>query len=210
MARYTGPNCRLCRREGTKLFLKGERCYSQKCSMETRSPNPPGVLGKRRRRKLNSYGQQLREKQKVRRIYGILEKQFRKYFKMASNRKGVTGTLLLQILESRLDNVVFRAGFGASRKAARQLVNHGHIAINSKKVDIPSYLVKIGDTFEVVGKSLSNKFVNEALENRQSRGLPSWMQLDFEKKKVVLNAFPERSDLQQDIQEHLIVELYSK
>ncbi|KQC11884.1 MAG: 30S ribosomal protein S4 [Desulfuromonas sp. SDB] len=210
MSRYIGPNCRLCRREGVKLFLKGERCFSTKCSFEKREHNPPGEIGKRRRRKLNIYGDQLREKQKVKRMYGVLEKQFRNYFKDASRIKGVTGTILLQLLEQRLDNVVYRCGFACSRKFARQIIKHGHILVNGKKVDIPSYQVQVGDTVEIKEKSRSNKAIMEALQARTTRGLPSWINLEAEQMKAVFNAVPERTDLPPDIREHLIVELYSK
>lgn len=210
MSRYTGPNCRLCRREGVKLFLKGERCFSTKCSIEKRESNPPGVIGKHRRRKLNSYGDQLREKQKVKRIYGILEKQFRNYYEKASKRKGVTGTILLQILEQRLDNVAFRIGFSPSRKSARQLIKHGHILVNGNKVDIPSYQIKVGDTIEVKEKTRGNKYIVESIEARKNRGVPSWIHLEDTQMKGVFNAIPERTDLPPDIREHLIIELYSK
>ncbi|MBN1151392.1 30S ribosomal protein S4 [candidate division WOR-3 bacterium] len=210
MARYIGPNCRLCRREGVKLFLKGEKCFTTKCPMENEKVKSPGVAMGRKRRKMNLYGDQLREKQKVKRQYGVLEKQFRNYFEDASKQKGVTGTILLQLLERRLDNVTYRAGFAPSRKSARQLIRHGHFLINGRKVSFPSYQVKIGDLIEIKDRSKSLDLVNGSLEARKQRGIPSWISLDFEKKKAVFNAIPERMDLPPDIREHLIVELYSK
>lgn len=210
MSRYTGPNCRLCRRESVKLFLKGEKCFTTKCPMEKESVKAPGVSMGRRRRKMNLYGDQLREKQKVKRQYGVLEKQFRNYFEDASRQKGITGTLLLQLLERRLDNVAYRAGFAPSRKSARQLIRHGHICINGKKINYPSYQVKIGDLIELKEKSKSLDLVVHSLEARKQRGIPSWITLDLEKKKAVFNTIPERTDLPPDIREHLIVELYSK
>lgn len=208
MARYTGPSCKLCRREGMKLYLKGERCYKDKCGIEKKS-YPPGQHGQLKK-KLSDYGVQLREKQKVKRIYGILESQFRLYFERAVQMKGITGENLLQLLERRLDNVVYRGGFASSRSQARQLVRHNHFLVNGKKVNIPSFLVKPGDVIEVKEKSRDNKLIVEALETAEGRGTSDWMSIDKSAFKAVINRLPERSDVGYDIQEHLIVELYSK
>ena len=208
MARYTGPKCRLCRREGTKLFLRGDRCYTDKCAYERR-PYAPGQHG-RRRKKSTNYEIQLREKQKVKRLYGVLEKQFRKYFEIAEAKKGVTGTNLLRILELRLDNVVYRLGFAHSRNQARQLVRHGHFLVNGRKVDIPSYQVKVNDVIEVKEKSRKIPVIQEAQEVVDRRGIPRWLELDAENFKGIVKALPERDDITFPINENLIVELYSK
>lgn len=208
MARYTGSVCRLCRRENLKLFLKGDRCYSDKCAFERRS-YPPGQHGKGRS-KYSDYGIQLREKQKVKRIYGVLEKQFRLYFEKAERMKGITGDNLLLLLERRMDNMVFRLGFASSRSEARQLVRHGHFLVNGKRVNIPSYLISQGETIEVREKSKKIPRVVESLEAVARRGVPHWLELDDKKMagKVVL--LPSREDLIIPIKEQLIVELYSK
>ncbi|MDH5231255.1 MAG: 30S ribosomal protein S4 [Gammaproteobacteria bacterium] len=208
MARYIGSKCRLCRREGAKLFLKGEKCFSAKCAFEKR-PFPPGQHGQRRGR-LSDYAVQLREKQKVRRIYGILEKQFRLYYKEADRRKGSTGENLLQLLESRLDNVVYRMGFGASRDEARQLVRHKAVMVNGKKVTIPSFQVKQDDVISVREKSKSQMRIQNAIESNQQRGVSEWMDVDSKKMEGVFKRTPDRGDLPSDINEQLIVELYSK
>lgn len=210
MARNHGPVCRLCRREGTKLFLKGSRCYAEKCAMERR-PYAPGQHGQNRA-KFSDYGLRLREKQKLKRIYGLLETQFRRFFEMASRRKGPTGENLLQLLERRLDNVVFRLGFATTRQEARQLVRHGHFLANGKKVNVPSYLVKIGEEISVRPKSQKVQRIVDAVGSAEARGVPEWAQL--EKKDMVgkLNALPSREQLtvSLDIREQLIIELYSK
>jgi len=209
MARYRGPVCRLCRREGMKLFLKGERCYKEKCAIERRNA-PPGQHGMGRRRKVRAYGLQLREKQKLRRIYGILEGQFRRTFDEANRRKGVTGETLLQLLELRLDNVVYSLGFATSRTQARQLVRHGHIEVDGRRVNIPSFRVQPGTEIGVREKSRKNTHISEAVEFAQGRGIPPWMELDAGafKGKVLEN--PVREDIRFPIQEQLIVELYSR
>ncbi len=209
MARYTGPACKLCRRENLKLFLKGDRCYSDKCSFERR-PYAPGQHGQRRGGKISDYRLQLREKQKVRRIYGVLEKQFRRYYSLAEKRKGITGTNLLIMLERRLDNLVYRMGFASSRRQARQLVSHGHFTVNNRKVDIPSYLVNVGDVIQVREKSRNLKVIQEAMETVVRRGIPEWIEVDKESFKGVLKELPKREDITMPIQEQLIVELYSK
>ena len=208
MARYTGPVCRLCRREGDKLFLKGEKCFSSKCAIEKR-PNPPGQHGAKRGR-LSDYAVQLREKQKLRRVYGILEKQFRSYYKEADRRRGSTGENLLQLLESRLDNVVYRMGFGASRTEARQLVRHNAITLNGNKVNIPSLQLKPGDVIATSSKGKDQLRVKTSLEVAEQRGIAEWLQVDFKKMEGTFKAVPERSELPSDINEHLVVELYSK
>jgi small subunit ribosomal protein S4 len=208
VARYIGSKCRLCRREGTKLFLKGEKCYTAKCAIENR-PFPPGQHGQRRTR-LSDYAGQLREKQKVRRIYGVLEGQFRSYYKEADRRKGSTGENLLQLLESRLDNVVFRMGFGVSRTEARQLVRHNGITVNGKKVNIPSYQVKSGDVVAVAGKAKEQLRVKASVELSQQHGVAEWLEVDAKKFEGTFKSIPERSELSGDINEQLIVELYSK
>ena len=208
MARYTGAVCRLCRREGQKLFLKGDRCYTDKCAVERRA-YAPGMHGNARNKKLSEYGVQLREKQKARRYYGVLESQFAEYFEMASKRKGMTGENLLAILESRLDNVVYRLGFAMSRAEARQLVRHGHFTVNGKKVNIPSYLVSVGETIELKDSSRSLDKFKGALEANASRVVPKWLEMDKNNVATVV-AVPAREDIDLPIEEHLIVELYSK
>lgn len=206
MARYTGANCRLCRREGMKLFLKGERCYGSKCAIEKRN-YAPGQHGQGRK-KVSEYGVQLREKQKAKRFYGMLETQFRNLFDKAAKKKGMTGENLLIMLELRLDNTVFRMGFGSSRKEARQLVTHGHFTLNGKKVDIPSLEVKAGDVIKVKEKSQNSPKFKEIKDMAIS--VPSWMSVDVEKLEGKVVAIPRREDIDTPIAEHLIVELYSK
>lgn len=208
MARYLGPSCRLCRREGLQLYLKGDRCYTDKCAIERRH-YPPGQHGQRRG-KLSDYGLQLREKQKVKRIYGILEKQFRSYFEKAERQKGVTGTNLLVLLERRLDNVVYRLGFANSRAQARLMVRHGLVTVNGSKVSIPSFLVKKGDAIQVAEKSRKKPMILDALEAVARRGLPAWVDLAKEEALGRIIMMPTREDITMPIQEHLIVELYSK
>jgi len=208
VARYTGPRCRLCRREGSKLFLKGDRCFSEKCAFERRS-YAPGQHGKGRI-KVSDYGIRLREKQRVRRIYGVKESQFRRYFEIADRQKGVTGTNLLVLLERRLDNVVYRLGFADSRSQARQLVKHGHFLVNGRRVDIPSYQVRVGDEIVVREKSKDLVPIVQAIEAVARRGVPDWLELDAENKKGVVKAMPERSHITMPIQEQYIVEFYSK
>ena len=208
MARYTGPSCRLCRREGSELFLKGERCYTDKCAIKRRS-YPPGQHGQGRI-KVSDYGVQLREKQKVRRIYGILENQFRGYFAEADRMKGVTGENLLFLLERRLDNVAYRLGFATSRTEARQLVRHGHFTLNGRKVNIPSIQAKAGDVLQLREKSRKIAAVTESLEGVVRRGIPQWLELEKDAFKGVVKALPVREDITMPIQEQLIVELYSK
>ena len=209
MARYIGPVCRLCRREDMKLFLKGERCYTDKCGYERRS-YPPGQHGQARRRKRSDYGEQLREKQKVKRIYGIAERQFRGYYYKASRMKGVTGDNLIQLLERRLDNVIYRMGFSSDHAEARQLVRHGHFKVNGRRVDIPSYLVRNNDAIEVVEKSRTVTRIVEALGAVERRGVPRWIELDKDAFKGVVKSMPARDDVTLPIREQLIVELYSK
>jgi small subunit ribosomal protein S4 len=209
MARYIGPVCRLCRREGMKLFLKGERCYTDKCAIEKRNV-PPGQHGRSRKAKMVGYGVQLREKQKVKRTYGVLENQFRRYFEAADRQKGVTGELLLQMLERRLDNVVYRLGFATSRPQARQLVRHGHFTVNGKKVDIPSYAVRAGDTIAVRGTSVENPTIQHAMEEVKGRGVPEWLMLDSAAVSARISQLPTRAQINLPVQEQLIVELYSK
>ena len=208
MARYKDEQCRICRREGQKLFLKGSRCYSDKCSV-TRRNYAPGQHGQKKA-KLSEYGTQLREKQKTKSFYGVGEKQFRGYFEMASNKKGITGENLLQILESRLDNVVYRLGFGASRAQARQLVTHGHIEVNGKKTDIASYLVKAGDVVAIREVRKDNPVVKENIEANSVRPLPEWLEVDKEKMSGKVVRLANREDIDLPVEEHLIVELYSK
>ncbi len=208
MARYTGACCRLCRRENMELYLKGERCYTDKCAIKRRN-YPPGQHGQSRA-KISSYGTQLREKQKVRRIYGILEKQFRGYFEKADKMKGVTGENLLSLLEKRLDNIVYRLGFASSRNEARILVRQGHFKVNGRKVDIPSYQVKVGDVVELREKSRTINVILESLEAVARRGIPQWLELDKESFKGFIKAKVSREDITMPIQEQLIVELYSK
>ena len=209
MARYNGPVCRLCRREGEKLFLKGERCYTDKCAMERR-PYAPGDHGQGRRRKLSEFGVQLREKQKVKRIYGVLESQFRKYFEKAEHQPSVTGEKFLQILESRLDNVVYRLGFATSRNEARQLVRHGHIKVNDRRVDIPSYQVEVGDKIEIKDSSKDMKRMEEITEFNEAQEVPSWLESDLNQLEGKMLGEPVREDIDLPIQEQLIVEFYSR
>ena len=209
MARYIGPVCRLCRREGMKLFLKGERCYTEKCAIEKR-PTPPGQHGRARRAKVVGYGIQLREKQKVKRIYGVLENQFRRYFETAERTRGITGETLLQLLERRLDNVVYRAGFSTSRAQARQLVRHGHFLVNGKKVDIPSYSVRAGDVVSVRQSSLEDPAIAHAREEVKGRGVPEWIAIDSTQLAGTIASLPTREQINLPVQEQLIVELYSK
>ena len=210
MARYQDAVCRLCRREGMKLYLKGERCFKEKCSFETRKGKIPGQHGAAKAKKPTGYALQLREKQKVKRIYGVLEKQFRLYFERADSKKGVTGHNLLAFLECRLDNVVFRLGFAPSRAAARQMVMHGHILVNGKRVDIPSFQTKSGQSIEISVKAQANDFVKSSLETAAGRGIPQWLTLDASAFKGAVIAVPKREDVPLDINEQLIVELYSK
>jgi small subunit ribosomal protein S4 len=209
MARYTGPVCRLCRREGMKLFLKGERCYTEKCAIEKRNL-PPGQHGKLRKAKVVGYGLQLREKQKVKRIYGVLENQFRRYFEMADRTRGITGETLLQLLERRLDNVLYRLGLATSRAQARQLARHGHFTVNGRKVDIPSYQVKAGDVIGVRASSAQNPAIQHALEEVKGRGVPEWLSFDPNTMAGRIASLPTREQINLPVQEQLIVELYSK
>ena len=209
MARYTGSSCRLCRRENLKLFLKGDRCYGDKCAFERR-PYAPGQHGQRRGGKFSDYRLQLREKQKVKRIYGTLERKFRRYYYQAEKQKGITGTNLLILLECRLDNTVYRMGFASSRKQARQLVRHNHFLVNNKKVNIPSYQVKVGDVVQVKEGSRKVPPILEAMETVIRRGVPNWIDVEKESFKGTLKVIPNREDLTMPIQEQLIIELYSK
>ena len=209
MARYIGPVCRLCRREGMKLFLKGERCYTEKCAIEKRN-FAPGQHGKTRKAKLAGYGLQLREKQKVKRIYGVLEDQFRGYFEEADRTKGITGVTLLQLLERRLDNVIYRLGLSTSRSQARQLVRHGHFLINGKKVDIPSYSLKQGDVVTILGRSQKNPTIEHAMSEVKGRGIPEWLSFDAASLSGRVVSVPTREQINLPVQEQLIVELYSK
>lgn len=208
MARYTGPVCRLCRREGEKLFLKGDRCYTEKCAVDRRS-YPPGQHGQGRH-KVSEYGLHLREKQKLRRIYGVLERQFERYYDRASRQKGITGENLLRILELRLDNIVYRMGFAASRSQARQLVLHEHISVNGQKVDIPSYEVGVGDVISVRGNSRNMQLVKENVEAAQGRSVPEWLEVNLEQMEGKILAVPTREQMDIAVQEHLIVEFYSR
>jgi len=209
MARYTGPVCRLCRREGMKLFLKGERCYTGKCAIDRRA-YAPGQHGQARAKKPTEYGLQLREKQKARRMYGVMEKQFRNYFDIAARKKGMAGENLLVLLERRFDNVIFHLGFASSRPEARQLVNHGHFTINGKKVDIASYSIRVGEIIAVKEGSKSSPRMKQLLENLGSRTVPGWLSLDSNTAAGTVIALPTREDIQIPIQEHLIVEKYSR
>ena len=209
MGRYSGSSCRQCRRENLKLFLKGDRCYGDKCAFERR-PYAPGQHGQRRSGKISDYQLQLREKQKVKRIYGALEGQFRRYYYQAEKEKGITGINLLLILECRLDNIVYKMGFASSRRQARQLVRHNHFLVNNKKVNIPSYQVKPGDIIEVRESSRKVKNILDAMDTVIRRGIPSWISLEKEKFRGILTAVPNREGLTMPIQEQLIVELYSK
>ncbi|NLG83463.1 MAG: 30S ribosomal protein S4 [Firmicutes bacterium] len=208
MARYTGPVCRLCRREGEKLYLKGDRCLSEKCAI-TRRSYAPGQHGQERK-KISEYGLQLREKQKLRRIYGILERQFARYFALAERRKGVTGENLLQILESRLDNVVYRMGLASSRAEARQLVRHGHFEVNGRKVNIPSYLVRVGDEIKLREQALESPRIKQLVAQAQDRTVPEWLEVDRVKMVARVKALPLREQIDVPVKEHLIVELYSR
>ena len=209
MARYTGSVCRICRRENIKLFLKGDRCYSDKCAFDRRS-YAPGEHGQRRRGKASDYGIQLREKQKVKRIYGLSEKQFHLFFEKADRQKGITGTNLLVLLERRLDNVVYRLGFCNSRNQGRHFVRHNHFTINGTRVNIPSYLIKVGDEISVFEKSRNIEIITESLDSVQRRGIPQWLELDKGQFKGVVKGLPNREELTMPMQEQLIVELYSK
>ena len=208
MARYTGSVCRLCRREGTKLFLKGEKCFSQKCAVGKR-PTPPGQHGQARQRKMSEYGTQLREKQKARRAYGMLETQFHRTYLNALKMKGVSGENLLQLLERRLDNVVYRAGLAASRAQARQLVNHGHFLVNGISVDIPSYVTRQGDVV-TVGAASREIDLFKAVREGSARILPKWLNVNFDELKATVESLPERSDIDFALQENMIIEYYSR
>ena len=209
MARYIGESCRICRREGEKLFLKGSRCYTDKCAL-TRRAYAPGQHGQKRK-KQSEYGVQLREKQKAKSFYGVLESQFRKYFEEAARSKEVTGTRLLQILESRLDNVVYRLGLATSRSQARQLVRHGHFEVNGVKVNIPSYLTKVGDVIKVRESSANSEIFKQIVEaNENGRPVPTWLESNLADKTGKIVALPTREEIDLPVQEHLIVELYSK
>ena len=208
MARYRGPACRLCRRESTKLFLKGERCYTDKCAAERRQ-YAPGQHGQRRAKRTD-YGDQLREKQKLKRTYGVLEKQFKNYFERAAQQKGITGENLLVFLERRLDNIVYRLGFAVSRAEARQLVRNGHLMVNRKKVTIASYLVKSGDTVQLREKSQKIEKIKEAMEVASRRGISRWLELDKDSFSGTVVSLPNREDITMPIREQIIVELYSR
>lgn len=209
MARYTGSVCRLCRRENLKLFLKGDRCYSDKCGFDRRG-YPPGQHGQRRGRKVSDYGIQLREKQKIKRMYGLTEKQFHLFFQRADRQKGITGTNLLVFLERRLDNVVYRLGFVNSRTQGRHLVRHNHFLVNNKKVNVPSYLISEGDVIQPREKSAKLQVIADAMEAVVRRGIPQWLDLEKDQVKGVVKSMPVREDLTMPMQEQLIVELYSK
>jgi len=208
LSRYTGPVCKVCRREGVKLFLKGQRCYTDKCAVVTRE-YPPGQHGQGRVR-TSEYRIHLREKQKVRNTYGIPESQFKRYYEMARSQRGATGENLLVLLERRLDNIVYRSGFSTSRAEARQLIDHGHFRVNGRKTDIPSFLVKAGDVIEVKDKSKTLDVIVHALEIREQRGSAEWLDVDADGRKVTVKALPERKDLPMAVEERLIVEFYSK
>lgn len=208
MARYTDPVCRLCRREGVKLFLKGERCYSDKCAIDRRA-YPPGQHGQGRKR-TSEYGLQLREKQKARRVYGVLEKQFRAYYAEAARRKGITGDALLRMLEMRLDNVVFRLGFAASRAEARQLVKHGHFDVDGRRVDIPSYQIKVNQVLSVSERSASSPRFKELLEAAESRTAPAWLERDIPTRQGKVLRVPAREEIDAPVTEQLIIEYYSR
>ncbi len=209
MARYTGPACRLCRREGTKLFLKGERCLSDKCSLVTRKETAPGQHGAAKK-KVGEYGMQLREKQKAKRYYGVPEKQFKKYFVKADKKAGVTGDNLLSLLERRLDNVVYQMGMADSRKEARQMVRHGHFTLNGKKADIPSIIVNLGDVIALTDKAKKSTGIKQLLETMQTKVSPKWLEVDRENAIAKVAVLPVRADVEFPFEEHLIVELYSK
>ena len=208
MARYTGPVCRICRRHGLKLFLKGERCFGPKCAIERRN-TPPGAQGQRRR-KLSEYANQLKEKQKARHIYGVLEQQFRKHFAEADRRHGVTGSNLLRVLESRLDNVVYRLGFADSRKQARQLVRHGHFSLNGRRTDIPSALVKAGNVVAVMPKSRETEYFKIVQEGLARKGVPNWLELDVAAMSGRVANLPGRDEVEVPVNEQLVVEFYSR
>ena len=208
MARYTGPVCKLCRREGEKLFLKGDRCYGDKCAVEKR-PYPPGQAGKKRPRE-SEYRVQLREKQKTKRIYGMLEKQFRSYYEEANRQQGITGENLLRLLETRLDNVVYRLGFASSRKEARQTVRHGHIQVNGKRVDIPSFRVSEGDLVSIAPKAKDYLKIKSAIISSERSTVPGWLEVDIEKLQGSVISLPTRDQIDLTVKENLIVELYSK
>ncbi len=208
MGRHTEAVCRLCRREKDKLYLKGDRCYTDKCAV-VRHAYPPGEHGQGRQ-KFSEYGQQLREKQKARRIYGVFERQFRRYFKEADRRRGVTGEILLQLLESRLDSVVYRMGLARSRSEARQLINHGHFQVNGRKVDIPSFLTRIGDEVAVREKSRAKPVFKQIIEEHDQQGIVDWLEVDYEKLQGKVIRIPQREEIDVPVTEHLIVELYSR
>lgn len=208
MARYTEALCRICRREGEKIFLKGDRCYTEKCVLERRK-YPPGQHGQARR-KISDYGIQLREKQKVRKTYGLLERQFRRYFHAAERSKGITGEVLLQLLETRLDNIIYRMGFASNRRKARQLISHGHFLVNGRKVNIPSYVVKGGDLVEVKESSRDIPEIIDSLSKVEHRGIPGWIEVDSTSFRGKVLRVPSRDEIQLPVQEQLIVELYSK
>lgn len=214
MARYTGPSCKQCRRESVKLFLKGDRCFTPKCAIERRSGTPPGAAGggrgPRGRQRISEYAAQLREKQKVRRMYGVLERQFRRHFALAVRTPGMTGENLLRILETRLDNVVYRTGMATSRKQARQLVNHGHIRVNGRKLGIASANLKIGDIVSVRPQSTDLDVIRNSLERSESMGTPAWLSIDAGTRTAKIVALPERDQLETTIDEQLIVEFYSR
>jgi len=209
MARNLDAKCRQCRREGEKLFLKGEKCFTDKCAIERRS-YAPGQHGQRSGQRMSDYGKQLREKQKIRKIYGLLERQFRKTYGEASRSRGITGERLLQLLETRLDSIAYRMGFGASRTESRQLVRHNGVLVNGKRVNIPSYQVKPGDVIEVTDKAKSQLRVKAAAEAAEGRGIPEWLEVDAKALKGTFKALPARTDLPSSINESLVIELYSK
>jgi small subunit ribosomal protein S4 len=210
MGRYIGPSCRLCRREGLRLFLKGDKCYSQACTLNKKS-SPPGKVSKFKK-KPTEYATQLREKQKVKRYYGLFERQFRRYFEMATEHKGVTGEILLQLLERRLDSLVHKAGFAPSKKSARQLVLHGHVRINGKKLDVPSYIVSPGEEIVIDEKSKNLDLIVRSLESSQNKVIPPWLEIDSKNLKIKMTGIPARLEINPeiDIKEQLIVELFSK
>ncbi len=209
MSRYTDPVCRLCRREGTKLFLKGERCYTDKCAIEKRN-HPPGMHKLGFRSKRSEFGIQLREKQKVKRIYGVLEKQFRRFFSIAARKKGMSGNNLLMLLEKRLDNVIYRMGFASSRSQARQLVTHGHVLLNSKRANTPSIVVRTQDVISICEKSRQHSHINESIATAAQRPQPSWLEVNLQDYQGVVISEPKREEITLPIQEQLIVELYSR
>ncbi len=209
MARYIGPVCRLCRREGVKLFLKGERCYTPKCALEKKN-YAPGQHGQQQRRKLSNYGVQLREKQKLRRIYGLNEQQFLNYFTKAASQKGATGENFLVLLERRLDNVIFRLGLASSRSAARQIVRHGHVTVDGQKVNIPSYQVRVGQVVSLKEKSKAKQYFVDIAENAKNKTAPKWLEADYEKVGGKVVSLPAREDIDTQVDELLVVEFYSK